>query len=88
MFRTVWGTSVLIWVPKLWLPKNDFQVFFFQLYFNKKYFEVAKHFTMHLIIWKWLPRQKCRQKRKTMQQKEDKEKEKTVHESVLIHLNM
>ena len=43
---------------------------------------------MHLIIWKWLPRQKCGQKRKTMQQREVKEKEKTVHESVLIHLNM
>ena len=43
---------------------------------------------MHLIIGKWLPRQKCGQKRKTMQQREVKEKEKTVHESVLIHLNM
>ena len=46
---------------------DTFQIFFFQPCFNKKYVEVANNdFTMHLITLKWLGRQKCRQKRKTM----------------------
>ena len=49
---------------KLWHPKNPFQDLFFQLHFNKKYVEVAiNDFTMHLVVSKWLRRQKCRQKR-------------------------
>ena len=42
---------------------------------------------MHLIISKWLRRQKCRKKLKTMRQKEVEAKEEAVHESVFIHLN-
>ena len=62
---------------------------FFQFYFNKKYVEVViNDFTMHLIILKWLRRQKCRQKRKTMKQKELEAKEESVYESVFIHLNL
>ena len=45
-------------------------------------------FTMHLIISKWLRRQKCRQKRKTMRQEEVEAKEETAKESVFVHLNM
>ena len=41
---------------------------------------------MHLIIVKWLRRQKCRQKRKTMKQKEVEAKEQSAYESVFIHL--
>ena len=62
-------TAKPVWVPKLGCPKNTFQVFFFQFYFNKKYVEVSiNDFKIHLIISKWLSRQKCRQKRKTMRQ--------------------
>ena len=42
---------------------------------------------MHLIISKWLRRQKCRYKRKTMSQKEIEAKEETGYKSVFIHLN-
>ena len=49
--------------------KNTFQVYFFHSYFNKKYVEVAiNDFTIHLIISKWLRKQKWRQKRKTVRQ--------------------
>ena len=52
------------------VPKEQFQVLFFQLYFNKKYVEVAiSDFKMVLIILKWRRKQKFRQKRKTMRQK-------------------
>ena len=51
-------------------PQKILQVFFFQLYFNKKYVEVMiNDFTMHLIISKWLRRQKCREKRKNNEAK-------------------
>ena len=62
--------------------KNTFQIFFLQLYFNKKYVEVAiNNSTMCLIASKWLRRQKSRQKRKTMRQKEVKAKEETLQKS-------
>ena len=74
---TSWGTKKA--------PVN----IFFQFYFNKKYVEVAiNDFTMHPIILKWLRRQKCRQKRKTMKQKELEAKEESVYESAFIHLNL
>ena len=39
--------------------KKTLQVFFFQLYFIKKYVDVAiNDFTKHLIISKWLKKQK------------------------------
>ena len=43
-------------------------------------------FTMYLIISKWLRKQKCRQKKKTMRQKDVKKKEQIVYESVFIYL--
>ena len=59
----------------------------FSAVFNKKYVEVAiNDFTMHLIISKWLRRQICRLKRKTIRQKEVEPKE-TVYESAFINLN-
>ena len=39
-------------------------------------------------ISKWLRRQKCRQKRKTLTQKEVEAREEIVYENVFIHLNM
>ena len=76
------------WYTSLGTKKAPVSLFF-QFYFNKKYVEVAiNDFTMHLIILKWLRRQKCRQKRKTMKQKEVEAKEKSVYESVFIHLNL
>ena len=76
------------WCTSLGTKKAPVSLFF-QFYFNKKYVEVAiNDFTMHLIILKWLRRQKCRQKRKTMKQKEVEAKEKSVYESVFIHLNL
>ena len=75
------------WVYLLLCPKNNFQVLFFQLYFNKKYVEVAiSDFKMVLIILKWRRKQKFRQKRKTMRQK-NRVKEEIVYENVLIYLN-
>ena len=41
---------------------------------------------MHLIISKWLRKQKCRQKRKSMRQKDVEAKEEIVYESVFIYL--
>ena len=76
------------WYTSLGTKKAPVSLFF-QFYFNKKYVELAiNDFTMHLIILKWLRRQKCRQKRKIMKQKEVEAKEKYVYESVLIHLNL
>ena len=46
---------------------------------------VISDFTMHLIILKWLRKQKCRQKRKTMKQKEAEAKEESVYKKVFIH---
>ena len=43
---------------------------------------------MRLIILKWLRRQKCRQERKTMKQKEVEAKEESVYEGVFIHLSL
>ena len=64
---------------KLWRPNNTFQVLFFQLYFNKKYVEVAiNDFTMHL------RRQKCKQKRKTMRQKDIERKKKLSTKAFLM----
>ena len=51
----------------LWHLKNTFQVLFFQLHFNEKL--VINGFTKNLVILKWLSRQKCKQKSKTMSQK-------------------
>ena len=42
---------------------------------------------MHLIILKWLRRQKCRQKGKTMKQEDVEAKEEILYESVFIYLN-
>ena len=70
-------------------PIKHFPRFLFQLYFNKKYVEVGINaFTMHLIISKWLRKQKCRQKRKTLRQEEVEAKEETVYESVFIILKL
>ena len=58
-------------------PKSTFQVLFFICTSTKKHIEPAiSDFIMHLIISKWLRRQKCRQKRK----KGVEAKEKTVYE--------
>ena len=85
--QTVWEIGISFWVLKLWCPENSFQVFFFLLCFNKKYVKVVVNdFTMHLIILKWLRRQKCRQKKK-MKPKDIEAKEETVYKSVFIHLN-
>ena len=53
-------------------PNSGTQKTLFKFFhFNKKYVEVAiNDFTKDLIILKWLRRQKCRQKRKTMKQKD------------------
>ena len=70
------------------VPKKHFLSFLFSVAFQKKYVETAIiDFTMHLIILKWLRRQKCRQKRKILRKKEVEAKEETVNKSVFIHLN-
>ena len=67
-------------------PKSTFQVVFFQLFFNEKYVELAiNDFPVHLVILKRFSRQKCRQKSKTMRQKDVEVKEETVYEIVFIH---
>ena len=73
------------WYTSLGTKKAPVSLFF-QFYFNKKYVKIAiSDFTMHLIILKWLRKQKCRQKRKTMKQKEVEAKEESVYKSVFIH---
>ena len=55
------------------------------VYFNKKYIEVTiNDFTMYLIFPERLRRQKCREKRKAMRQKEVEAKEEIVFESVEV----
>ena len=67
-------------------PEKRFK--FSQFFFYKKYFEVAiTDFTMYLIISRWLRRQKCREKVKTLRQKEVEAKEETAYESIFMHLN-
>ena len=79
-------TFSVMYSGHLGIQKNISFYNFFYLYLNKEYVEMTDA-TMHLIISKWLRRQKCRQDRKTMKQKEIKTKEETVNESVFIHLN-
>ena len=80
---------MLVWAPKQWHPKNSFQVVFFICISTKKDVEVViNDFTIHLIILKWLRKQKCRQKRKTARQKDVKVKEEIAYENVLTCLNM
>ena len=56
--------------------QKTLQVFFFRLYFSKKYVELAiNYFGVHLIVSKWLRRQKCRRNRKTMRQRGRSEEE-------------
>ena len=56
-------------------------VFFFQLYFNNKYVEVAMNdLKMHVVIWKWLRRQRCRPNRKTMRKRGLSERRNCVQE--------
>ena len=82
--EAVWETGIPVWAPK-----KQFSSFFFQFCFNIKYVEVViSDFTLHLIIWKWLRRQKCGQKREKMKPKDVEAKEETVYESDFIHLNM
>ena len=78
--KAILKTGILVWVPKLWCPKNTFQVFFFSCT-SIKICEIAiNDFTMHQIIFlKLRRRQKCRQKRKTMKQKDIKKKEGIVY---------
>ena len=71
-------------------PKKHVLGFLFSVVFYlKKYVEVVlSDFTMHLIISKWLRRQKWGQKREKMKSKDVEAKEETVYErSVFIHLN-
>ena len=66
--------------------KNIFQVFFFQLYFNKKFAEVAVNdFIMPLIILKWL-RIKNADRKEKQWDKAVVVKERTVNETVFIHV--
>ena len=85
--QTIWETDISVCVHKLWHKNKTFQVLFFQLYFNRKYVEVAViDFAMNLIILKWLRRRKCRQKKKTIRQKDFEAKEKIVYDSVFSDL--
>ena len=85
--QAVWETSILVWEIKLWCPNNTFQMFFFFSVLFEKYVKVAiNDFAMHQIISKWLRRQRCRQKRKTMRQKDVEAKEETAYDSAFIYL--
>ena len=80
-WRTNLGAQAMV-------PKKHQKKVFFQLNFNIKYVEVAiNDFTIHLIISKWLRRQKYREKRKIIRQKEFAAEEEIVDKSVFIHLN-
>ena len=78
--EAVWEIGIPVWAPK-----KQFSSFFIQFCFNIKYVEVMiNDFTVHLIIWKWLRRRKCRQKREKMKPKDVEAKEETVYESDLF----
>ena len=69
--------------------KTPFKFPFFSCISLEKYVDIAiNDFTKHPIISKWLKRQKCKQKRKTMRTKDVETKEEIVDESVFIHLNI
>ena len=75
-------------IQVVWAPKKHCSSFAFSVVFQQKYVEVViNDFTVHLIILKWLRRQKSRQKRKTTRQKNDEVKEGIVYYSVFIYLN-
>ena len=83
--QVVWETVILVRGPNLWSPNIIFQVLIFQLYFNKNVLKLAiNNFTMHLIILKWLRRQKCRQKRKTMRQRDVKARKEIICKCSLL----
>ena len=70
------------------MPKKHFSSFLFSVVFQQKRVDVAiNDFTKHLIILKWLRRQKCRQKRKATRKKDIVAKEEIVYKSVFIHFN-
>ena len=78
---TGWGTQTLA-------PKKHFLSFFFHLHFNKKHVEVViNDLAVHLIILKWLRRQKHTQKKKSWKQQQVQGKEETVNKIVFIHFN-
>ena len=86
--QAVWETGIPVWAPKFWCSKNIFQVFFCQLCFQEKYIElVIIDFPVPLVTSKRFGIQKCRQKSKTMRQKDVEAEEETVYEKVFIHLN-
>ena len=85
--QVVWETGIPVGAPKLWRPKNTFK-FFFHLHFNKKHVEVViNDLAVHLIILKWLRRQKHTQKKKSWKQQQVQGKEETVNKIVFIHFN-
>ena len=71
------------------VPKKYFSSFlFFNCISTKKFVKaVINDFKKNLVISNWLGRQKSRQKRKTMSQKEVEVKEGTVYVSFFFHLN-
>ena len=86
--QVVWETVILVRGPNLWSPNIIFQVLIFQLYFNKNVLKLAiNNFTMHLIILKWLRRQKCRQKRKTMRQRDVKARQEIICKCSLFYFD-
>ena len=70
------------------VSKYYFSSFDFLVYFNKNVLKLAiNNFTMHLIILKWLRRQKCRQKRKTMRQRDVKARQEIICKCSLFYFD-
>ena len=85
--QAVWETSILVWAPKPWHPKNSFEILFSvvfqqkicgsscQLFHNaSSYFKMASSTNMQT------------EKKNNDIKKEIEVTEKTVNESVFIHL--
>ena len=81
-----WRPIYRLGSPNSSTPKTLFK-FFFSCTLTRICPITIKYFTMHLIISKLIRRQKCRQKRKTIRQKDVKRKEEILYESVFINLN-
>ena len=68
--------------------QNVFSSFLFSVVFQQKIsWSSDNDYSVYLIVSKWLRRQKFKQNRITVRQKEVEAKEETVYESVFIHLD-
>ena len=82
---TVWETGIPVGTTKLWRPINTFQVFFFQLYLNEKFVKWRLMISQCILFWNGLE-YKNADRREKQWDKAVVVKERTVNETVFIHV--